>query len=552
MLREHRRSDRGSVYRQCGMALRAWVALLLCALAAAGDGEARFDVSPTIPRSGVEARATATVAPDPPCGPQPPHPSNASFDVAMMLMGSVAFIMALIYVLHYHDDDIRAYSWDTVSSSICMFLGVLMGMSWSQCFVFFVVGPPKIAGGVKTIVCGFVATIGWYVLLQVTLAVVSGVVGGKRQVPLNRTILDLKCFAVLLGTINAASNLSLWGLVQTEVPHNFGGVAGVVLACLLSTGLLFIAGGAVRTCIAKFDDDKEDEYEKLWQRFTEETEDGALCLTLAHLCVQATRMCITGVLPLPGGQVPPGLSPTQSHVWWLLLGGCIYATAIPIIDLTLRVGFLSRFKAVLRKTAGFSAAFCFLYAITWAMASRTKVSSPPGMMVLALIVTLVGFAAIYLLDFLADLSCTGETVDTEIKALVGPVSVFIGFGWKQAFVGAILTIDARETLMPAPVQTLACTVVLVLVVVPAWRLYILPVVMSETLKVEERRAKSKGAALPATYSILGGGLTPDSSPKGDLAKENADLLQRNAELEASIQGIRQELSELKQTAALVK
>lgn len=78
--------------------------------------------------------------------------------------------------------------------------------------------------------------------------------------------------------------------------------------------------------------------------------------------------------------------------------------------------------------------------------------------------------------------------------------------------------------------------VLVLVVVPAWRLYILPVVMSETLKVEERRAKSKGAALPATYSILGGGLTPDSSPKGDLAKENADLLQRNAELEASIQG----------------
>lgn len=59
----------------------------------------------------------------------------------------------------------------------------------------------------------------------------------------------------------------------------------------------------------------------------------------------------------------------------------------------------------------------------------------------------------------ADLSCTGETVDTEIKALVGPVSVFIGFGWKQAFVGAILTIDARETLMPAPVQTLACTVV---------------------------------------------------------------------------------------------
>lgn len=37
---------------------------------------------------------------------------------------------------------------------------------------------------------------------------------------------------------------------------------------------------AVATCA-------KDECEQLWERFTEETEDGALCLTLAHLCVQA-------------------------------------------------------------------------------------------------------------------------------------------------------------------------------------------------------------------------------------------------------------------------
>lgn len=548
------------------MAMR-WAAIagLLCMLpsaAAAWEGDAskeRAAAPPTSQLVGVEPDSAPSGVPSTSARPSPtPLPSNASLDVAVMLMGSVAFIMALFYVLHYHDPDIRTYSWNVVSSSICTFMGVLIGMSWNQCFVFFVVGPPQVAGSVKTILCGSVATIGWYILLQVVLAVVSGAVGRKRPVCLERTILNLKCFAVLLGITNGASNLALWGSVQAEVPHNLGGTIGVVLTCFFSIGFMFMVGGSVRNCVAKSDDNKEDECEQLWERFTEETEDGALCLTLAHLCVQATRMSITGVLPLPGGQMRPGSSPTQDDAWWLFLSGCAYAAFIPIIDLTLQVSFLSRFKGWLKKTAGFGAAFCFLYSITWAMASLSDVAQPPGQMVLALIVTLVGFAIIFLLDFLADLSCTGDATDREIKALVGPVSVLIGFGWKQAFVGAILTINAREKLMPAPVQTLACTVVLVLVVVPAWRLYILPVVMSETLSREERRASiSKPKIVPLPGVRAGGSLKApllEGSPlqTSDLVKQNTDLLQRNADLEASIRGIQEELSELKQMAVLLR
>lgn len=486
----------------------------------------------------------------------PPPPSDASFFVAVMLLGSVAFVMGLFYLLHFPDDDIRTYSWNVVSASICTFTGVLIGMSWNQCFVYFVVGPPQTAGAVKTILCNFGSCVGWYILLQLALAVVSGAIGATPKDPVT-TVLNLKCFAVLLGITNGASNLTLWGLVQSKCPDTFAGTAGVLLACFFTMGFMFKVGDIVRARVSKGDDGTEDEYERLWDKFAEETEDGALCMTLAHLLVQITRLEITGKLPLPGGQMPPGLQPTVHDTHLLLLCGLGYACLIPIIDLCFELKNMARFKGWLKKIAGNATAFCLLYSITWAVGDSIDVKNPPGQMVLALAVSAAGISIIIVLDKIADMKCTGEAVDREVKAFVGPVALLIGFGWKQAFVGSLTTITARVKYFPPPIQTLGMAFALVLVVVPAWRLYILPTVMNEMVKQEEKKmskGKSNTLVKPLLNDQVQNGASAGSistAPAGDVAKDNIMLRRRNADLEASIRDIQKELGELKQLAALL-
>lgn len=511
------------------------------------------------------ALAADSAALKPAAQPVPPLVPDSSLYVSFMLLGSVAFVMSLFYLLNMHDPDVRAYNWNALSLTIVTFIGVLIGMSWSTCFNAFVVGPPDVAGPMKTIACDALAALGWYVALQVVLAVVSGANDSKKvkdDLDRVRTVLNLKCFAVLLGKITGASNLPLWGLVQQQVPLTLPYLSGVILACIFYMWLLFKIGDKVRECISKSNDGSIDDFERLWDRFAEETEDGALSMTVAHLITQVVRFHITGYLPLANGQVRPGLVHTEHDSMALFGFGLGFAFLIPVFDVCLpgkKGTRLLRYKGWTKKIAGNCTSFCWLYAITWQATEHLNVASPPGAMILALCVTLFGFALIFFIDFITDLPCTGEATDREVKALVTPISLLIGFSWKAAFVASITAINGRESVYSPPIQTVFMAVCLAIVVVPAWRMYILPIVMHEEVETQQRRQKevtpviaaqsSKvvpllGAAAPVMPSAANEAAAGDLSP-GELMQRNAALARRNADLEASIREIRGELGNLK-------
>merc|ERR1712232_1257768 len=91
-------------------------------------------------------------------------------------------------------------------------------------------------------------------------------------------------------------------------------------------------------------------------------------------------------------------------------------------------------------------AFTMLYAGSGQASVMSSGAGPLGpcqAMLVALVVTFVGFITIFILFFLQNLECTGKRVDDEIKALISPIGVLIGFSWKQAFVAAISTITSE-------------------------------------------------------------------------------------------------------------
>merc|ERR1719343_215819 len=89
---------------------------------------------------------------------------------------------------------------------------------------------------------------------------------------------------------------------------------------------------------------------------------------------------------------------------------------------------------------------------------------------------------IFALDLLADLECTSETFDEELYAFCPCIATLIGFSWKQAFTTSVATLTQQTHYFDPAIETLILTACLVTVVIPAWRMYILPVIIEPELK----------------------------------------------------------------------
>jgi len=368
----------------------------------------------------------------------------------------------------------------------------------------------------------------------------------------------------------------------------------------------------VRHRVAFADDGREDVFERCWYTFAVETEDGIFALTCGHLIVQVVRFSITGRLPPSSGAVPPGMHISLDHVVFLFVWSFVFVAIIPAVDLLMpETPSLGRINRVAKRLAATCVSFCHLYAITWWIQGFFNVNGAVGSMIIALLVTFFGFGMLFLLFFLTDLEFTGEIVDREIKTLIQPFAILIGFSWKQAFGAATTSITSREQLAPTPLETLFIAVMLAVVVVPAWRMFILPTIMqSEVGKTEVAAQKegffelSKGSealgelSQPLVEQLKSGEAPrepaereaaqpepreepakceaaqpepreepPPEAPQPpppaacpeqkldaselELQRRNRWLEQRNAQLQASLSGMREELAELQKMAELL-
>ena len=92
--------------------------------------------------------------------------AHAAVAVAVMLLGSLTFIMSIFYLINWEDRDIQRYSWAAVSSTISIFCAVLLFQSIDG-VVNLLVGAEELSALQFT--TDAAQMIAWFLLLQIVL-----------------------------------------------------------------------------------------------------------------------------------------------------------------------------------------------------------------------------------------------------------------------------------------------------------------------------------------------------------------------------------------------
>eukprot|EP00928_Gymnodinium_smaydae_P071663 TRINITY_DN55199_c0_g1_i1.p1 TRINITY_DN55199_c0_g1~~TRINITY_DN55199_c0_g1_i1.p1 ORF type:complete len:585 (-),score=144.49 TRINITY_DN55199_c0_g1_i1:105-1859(-) len=451
-------------------------------------------------------------------GPQ----SKVAVAIAATLMGSISFQMSLYYFTNFPDADVKKYSWEVISSTISIFCAVLLFQSF-QDIITVLVNDRSI--WVKLGV-GLVHMFFWYAMLQVTLAIIAGV-HSSREVDEKRMELDMKCWAVLLAHMTGFAAINFWGEVQ-----HLAAFAWCPLATFLVVPLAFGAQmmlqrltDATREWVSLQDNNQKDHNEEVWDEHAEESEDDVLGLSLSFLMTQSFRYLISGVFPSSNGE-EEGRTLFE-HGWvqpiWLSLVAACFAVlcAVAIFKITpmveesptsvrrqsshstsasgpriqmtrsrvfwahllpSREDVAERFRDAVLVTGSMGYAWCAFFAAKWFLANIRPLQDDQMLLgvVLALFISFASFTLIVFLDWLADKDWTPEKVDCTIKQLIGAIGILVGFAWEQCFDGAV---EALASVEPVPAYRhllkMALALFCVAIIVPAWRLYMLPMVIRE-------------------------------------------------------------------------
>jgi len=241
-----------------------------------------------------------------------------------------------------------------------------------------------------------------------------------------------------------------------------------------------------------------------------ESENDISCLAGSYLIISSLRYALVGELPSMVGEIE-GETPWNS-VWILYAAGFfLLLTSVLLIvikAMTKKEGakgeeeeeeesMAQRVLTVITGMCGMAFAWACLYA------SRTIFEKEPylqeklsagmttitGRILLALVLSVICLVIIFGLDFIGDTAkklYPGKNLGNSIiKRIVDAKSILVGFSWEHAFDGGVEAI-ASTTSDPQFANT-AIAVLVFLIIVPAWRRYILKkaIVLQQYAKLQE-------------------------------------------------------------------
>lgn len=413
-------------------------------------------------------------------GSEPESPVGVA--ISVMLLGSMCFFMSLFYLVNYPDDDIKRYSWQVVSSTLSIFCAVLLFTGLNGLVTEYIVDDTWKRWEYWAVTVNTAQVLIWMLVLNVVLAFTSGSFskkGALREVQLNT-----ECWAVLFAhltgfaTINAIGGWQHLPFFAQSDAHSLLVLPIGLLVLLVLYQILYW----LRETIAKGDDAKIDEYEKVWDDASEDAEMDIAGLSLSFAAVQSLRYHVSGVLPdvegVEGDNTAYTHDPSQVYK---MLGMSVIFVMLAVIFLF--IGKKTEEDTTPRRMASIMQHFCsnafawsVFFGAQWALYWIDFTRELALLHVsLAIVLSFVSFVLIFGLDKVADYEGTGSSADKAIRSIVVALGVLVGFSWERSFDTA--TDYAVNSLLPAyrnPLSKLLLSLALSLIVLPAWRIYILP------------------------------------------------------------------------------
>eukprot|EP00930_Biecheleria_cincta_P051982 TRINITY_DN37207_c0_g1_i1.p1 TRINITY_DN37207_c0_g1~~TRINITY_DN37207_c0_g1_i1.p1 ORF type:complete len:571 (-),score=75.84 TRINITY_DN37207_c0_g1_i1:138-1850(-) len=470
---------------------------------------------------------------------EPEGHGNPQVGAALLL--AMVFLMLLKYITNAGDPDIRRYSSEIIHSTIGIFCAVLFFSSINELIEHYVFEGFEIHEQTQVILLLLFAAAWFGLLQLGLAVSSNLFVSEERYrmywaTPAGKrcTKLNLHTSCLFLAHVTGFATIQAWATLQQlewfkqDALHASLSIPmSILFVFVLSSGW-----GAVRHCITAWDDHL-DSRENFWLEHVQEAETDVTSLSVSFLVVQVIRFGISGELPDSEGNDPAGQSST-SNVLVLFLFGFIFALAAVALltglcrcqrlrsnpeagslhsdgglleadegrrsSFTRAASFQSiqvsfrawcsreSFHSVLERTRetlimclALSFAWSFFFAGEGWMMDLTHVKSKDptlSAVYLAGALSIASFVCIWCMDKIYDMRTAGEGNDRVAKGLVQLIQAFgilVGIAWERSFDEAVLAV-ASATSDPVLTKSLLA-ICSVLVVAPAWRMYIAPMVV---------------------------------------------------------------------------
>jgi len=377
--------------------------------------------------------------------------------LAVMLIGSVIFMMLILYALNWPDTDIRYYASSTLGDAISIFVAVLVFSAVDECLTWLPI--PAWAEDVLYF-CHFLF---WFVLLQGSTAWLSGVAGGeqvdqnamtpshsisKSEVMQDKHELQkwrqrevrVKCASRMLAHVSGFAAIAAWSSLQSKT----GSLRITLIVPVAAVTMLALCwlSSQVRQSISRYDG-TVDITEEIWDSAAREAEGEAVGLVISFLTVNTVQSFVLGVLPDSHGGVKEHLpiAVWKSDTSWMF--GCASAAGLVLaitVGLAHRCGDAQSWKKLLLDSVGVYTSMCFAWFLLFGIKAAMKLARPfedpeslTSELLTALAVSAFVFVSIILLDFVADrIGYVASTQRAVIKIILS-FGILTGFAWELCF-----------------------------------------------------------------------------------------------------------------------
>jgi len=325
-----------------------------------------------------------------------------------------------------------------------------------------------------------------------------------------------KCWATLFAhmagfaAINAGGDLQHVMIFKSSPLTSLGSVA--ITAVLLV--LLTYVSAIFRPPDSDEASEEMAECAELCREEAEEAENDIFSLAVSFLLVQVIRFSVTGVLPGKLGDEGGEFRPVASQVLALYGVGVGFAVLTGLI--TYFAGHKGKIAELAQGTTAMGFAWCFLWATRWAALGWSVLedaSAGPatmeGRILIALVLSVAAIGVIFLLDTIEDLGSDNPRISKIIQNIINSLSILVGFTWEHCFDGGVEAV-ASTTFHPV-LMKIIFTFLSALVIIPAWRRYILVKVLILADFQKERREATKEAKTDRSLKEGSGGEEGTSS-----------------------------------------